>query len=170
MEGKTTQTKERIISNKMEFPSLMICTQNGYKEDALADIGLPVDILKIRSRPTEGNFEFDPESVWNEVTYSSNELNINWVFLLGKGQCLDTLDQCWSQISKKSGLGEKLSFVEIRFAAQSNSVSNWSDPTMAEVQEINTMSRGKCLLWSTKLKATRTYPVVGLYIKAPPNE
>ena len=88
MEGKTTQTKERIISNKMEFPSLMICTQNGYKEDALADIGLPVDILKIRSRPTEGNFEFDPESVWNKVTYSSNELNINWVFLLGKRQYL----------------------------------------------------------------------------------
>ena len=97
MEGKTTQTKERIISNKMEFPSLMICTQNGYKEDALADIGLPVDILKIRSRPTEDNFEFDPESVWNKVTYSSNELNINWVFLLGKMQYLGTLDQCWSQ-------------------------------------------------------------------------
>ena len=63
-----------------------------------------------------------------------------------------------------------LTLDEICFAAESNSVSNWSDPTMAEVKEINTMSRGKCLLWSTKLKATRTYPVVGLYIKAPPNE
>ena len=86
LEGKTAQTKERIISNKMEFPSLMICTQNGYKTDALADIRLPADILKIRSRPTEGNFEFDPERVWNRVTYPSNELNINWIFLLGKWQ------------------------------------------------------------------------------------
>ena len=108
MEGKTTQTKERIISNKMEFPSLMICTQNGYKEDALADIGLPVDILKIRSRPTEGNFEFDPESVWNKVTYSSNELNINWVFLLGKRQYLGTLDKFDPKKSQASDRGSSL--------------------------------------------------------------
>ena len=74
-------------------------------------------------------------------------------------------------ITKVSERGSSIIVIfEICFAAQSNSVSNWSDPTMAEVQEINTMSRGKCLLWSTKLKATRTYPVVGLYIKAPPNE
>ena len=72
----------------MEYPSLMICAQNGHKTNALADIGLPVDILKIRSRQTEINFEFDPESLWNKVTYSSNELNINWFVLLGKRQNL----------------------------------------------------------------------------------
>ena len=58
----------------------------------------------------------------------------------------------------------------ISFADEKGTISNWSDPAMAGVQEINTMSKGKCLLWTTKMKATRAYPVVGLYIKTPPNE
>ena len=69
----------------MEFPELMICTQNGYKTDALAEKGLPEDILQIRSRPREDNFDFDPESVWDEGTYSMNELAIGWIFIQGKG-------------------------------------------------------------------------------------
>ena len=69
----------------MAFPELMVCAQNGYKMDPLANIGLPEDILKIRSRPLEENFEFDPESVWDEGTYSMNEMAINWVFIQGKG-------------------------------------------------------------------------------------
>ena len=59
----------------------------------------------------------------------------------------------------------------ISFADEKGTLSNWSTSlTMAGVQEINTMSKGKCLLWTTKMKATRAYPVVGLYIKTPPNE
>ena len=85
VEGRTSQTKERIISNQMEFPELMICAQNGYKTDALADRELPEDFLQIRSRPTEDNFDFDPESVWDEGTYSMNEFAISWVFIQGKG-------------------------------------------------------------------------------------
>ena len=136
MEGKTSQTKERVASNKMVFPELMFCAQNGYKIDALANRGLREDILKIRSRPLEENFEFDPESVWDEGTYSLKEMAINWVFLLGENA----------------------------------SLSKWSDPAMAVVKEINTMSKGKCLLWTTRVKAIGAYPVVGLYIKTPPNE
>ena len=136
MEGKTSQTKERVASNEMAFPELMVCAQNGYKMDPLANIGLPEDILKIRSRPLEENFEFDPESVWDEGTYSIDEFAINWVFLL----------------------------------AENATLSKWSDPAMAKVREINTMSKGKCLLWTTKVQAGGTYPVVGLYIKTPPNE
>ena len=74
----------RVISNQMEFPQLMICAQNGYKTDALADMGFPEDILKIRSRPIDDNFNFDPESVWGVGTYSKDELAIGWVFLQGK--------------------------------------------------------------------------------------
>ena len=62
----------------------MICAQNGYKTDALADMGFPEDILKIRSRPIDDNFNFDPESVWGVGTYSKDELAIGWVFLQGK--------------------------------------------------------------------------------------
>ena len=83
VEGRTTQTKERIISNEMDFPDLMICTQNGYKTESLTEMGLPEDILQIRSRPTGDNFDFDPEGVWDEGTYSMDELAIGWVFIQG---------------------------------------------------------------------------------------
>ena len=56
------------------------------------------------------------------------------------------------------------------FLDEKGTVSKWSDPTMAGVEEINTLSKGKCLLWTTKIKATSSYPVVALYIKTPPNE
>ena len=69
----------------MQFPELMICAQKGYKTDVLVERGFSEDILQIRSRPTKDNFDFDSESVWDEGTYSMNELTIGWVFIQGKG-------------------------------------------------------------------------------------
>ena len=73
------------MSHDMEFPGLMVCAQNGYKTGALADMGFPEDTLRTRSRPTEDNFDFDPENVWEEGTYSMDELAIGWLVLQGKG-------------------------------------------------------------------------------------
>ena len=85
-EGTTTQTQERVHSNNMEFPQLMICSQIGYKIDALTEMRLPKNVLNtFEPRFSRGNNSyFDAQSVWDNGTYSSNDFAINWIVLQGK--------------------------------------------------------------------------------------
>ena len=83
VEGKTSQSLERLISNEMEFPQVLICAKNGFNTDALAEIGYSEDILMPQPRPTTDNYDFDAESVWEKGTYSTTELAVSWSVLQG---------------------------------------------------------------------------------------
>ena len=91
MEGKITQTQERLISNQMEFPQVLICAKNGFKADALAEMGYPDDILTPQTRSLTDNYEFDAESVWEKGTYSNTELAVNWRAVHGNALFLFSL-------------------------------------------------------------------------------
>ena len=84
-EGTTTQTQERVHSNNMEFPQLMICSQIGYKTDVLTEMGQPINILQtIEARNLiESNYDFDAQTVWDNGTYSLNDFAINWMVIKG---------------------------------------------------------------------------------------
>ena len=85
-EGTTTLTQERITSNDLQFPQIMICSQLGYKTDVVTEMGLPKDILNtLEPHHFDGNnHDFDAQSVWDNVTYSANDFAINWVYVQGR--------------------------------------------------------------------------------------
>ena len=61
----------------------MICTENGFKADALAEMGYPEDILTPQGRHMVDNYDFDAEDVWEKGTYSTTELTVNWSVVQG---------------------------------------------------------------------------------------
>ena len=58
----------------MELPQLIICTKNGFKADALEEMGYSDDILTPQWRQMGDNYDFDAEGVWQKGTYSTSEL------------------------------------------------------------------------------------------------
>ena len=85
IEGTTTQTQERFISYDMEFPQLMICMQIGYKTDVLTEMELSKNFLNtLEPRHwNEKNFDFDVQGVWDNGTYSENDIKLNWIAMQG---------------------------------------------------------------------------------------
>ena len=85
-EGTTTLTQERVPSNDMEFPQLMICSQIGYKTDVLTEMELPKNVLNtiVPRNLVENNYDFDAQSVWDNGTYSLKDLEINQFVMKGK--------------------------------------------------------------------------------------
>ena len=85
-EGATTQTQEKFFSNDMEFPQLMICSQIGFKTDALREMGLSKNFLSTMEVRYEiqNISNFDAQRVWDNGTYSLNDLAIKWVKVKGK--------------------------------------------------------------------------------------
>ena len=85
-EGSTTQTQEIIPSHDMDFPQLMICSKIGFKTDALIEMGHNKEILSAMDQRIRvgNNHEFGAQSVWDNGTYSLNDLAINWIVVQGK--------------------------------------------------------------------------------------
>ena len=67
----------------MELPQVMICAENGFKADALAVMGYPEDILTPQWRPMTDNYDFDADDVWENGTYSTTELAVDWIVYQG---------------------------------------------------------------------------------------
>ena len=75
---------ERVISNEMEFPQVVICAEHGYKKDVLTNMGAAEDIFRDPNPSPDSKNDLDLESLWEKGTYSREELDVFWMYLLGK--------------------------------------------------------------------------------------
>ena len=75
---------ERVISNEMELPQVVICAQRGYKKDAFTTMGATEYIFRDSNQYPGSAHDFDLDSLWERGTYSRDELKLAWLYLLGK--------------------------------------------------------------------------------------
>ena len=61
----------------------MICAENGFKEDALEEMGYSEDILTPQWRTVTDNYDFDADGVWENGTYSTTELAVSGTVFQG---------------------------------------------------------------------------------------
>ena len=80
IEGKTTQTWEKVPQKHLDFPQMTFCVLYQFKREALLDMGLPDDFLiagNPKNSATLGNKSMpNIEEVWENATYSETEFNI----------------------------------------------------------------------------------------------
>ena len=74
---------ERVHSNEMELPQVVICAQLGYKKDVFTNMGVTEDIFRDHL-DLDSAKDLDFESLWENGTYSRDELNVFWIYQLGK--------------------------------------------------------------------------------------
>ena len=74
---------ERVISNEMELPQVMICAQLGYKKDVFTNMGVTEYIFRDFNQYPGSAHDFDLDSLWEMGTYSRDELDVYWLYVLG---------------------------------------------------------------------------------------
>ena len=80
IEGKTTQTWEKVPCKNLDFPQVTFCVKYQFKREALLDMGLPDDFLiggNPKTSASLGNKSMpDLAQVWENGTYSQPEFDI----------------------------------------------------------------------------------------------
>ena len=141
----------------------MICSQLGYKSNVITEMGLPKNFLNTMEPKLmiENNYDFDAQHVWDNGTFSSNDLAINWFVIQGK----ETDLKFHYTITYNNS---NVFFAHNVDATGTN--TKISDKAMVQLKEINTLTKGKCFLLTPRIKAGKLYPALWLFMTTPPNE
>ena len=75
---------ERVISNEMDFPQVVICAEHGYKKDVFTNMNVADDIFSDPYAQPDPARGLDILSLWENGTYMREELNVDWLYQLGK--------------------------------------------------------------------------------------
>ena len=69
----------------LDFPQVMFCTSQGFKDQVLTDIGLREDSLRFAQfiNHYEDRNLPDIEGLWDNATYSAEEFAVTWTVLTG---------------------------------------------------------------------------------------
>ena len=82
LEGKTTQTWEKVPEEYLDFPQMTFCVEYQFKTDALFAMGLPDSFLiagSPKNKESLGNKSMpNLEEVWEKATYSEKEFFIRF--------------------------------------------------------------------------------------------
>ena len=70
----------------MEVPQVVFCTKLPFKTDVLSRLGLTEDFLSPMWKTYMEDLNIaDLNQVWENATYSMNELSIKWMLIHGMG-------------------------------------------------------------------------------------
>ena len=70
----------------MEVPQVVFCTKLPFKNDVLSRMGLTEDFLSPMWKTYMEDLDIaDLNQVWENATYSMNELSIKWMLMHGIG-------------------------------------------------------------------------------------
>ena len=71
---------------EMEVPQVVFCTKLPFKNDVLSRMGLTEDFLSPMWKTYMEDLDIaDLNQVWENATYSMNELSIKWMLMHGIG-------------------------------------------------------------------------------------
>ena len=77
--GKRIQTTDRETVEEIEVPKVVFCTQHSVKTDVLLNMGYEENFLRTQFHTYMEDFTIpDINEVWENATYSMEELSINW--------------------------------------------------------------------------------------------
>ena len=76
--GNTTISIDKQYNDALELPQVTICMDRPYKKDVLEEYGLAQRFF-LSPNSSYGNKTFpNLTTLWNEATYSEEELDISW--------------------------------------------------------------------------------------------
>ena len=79
------QTTERSFEEELEVPQVTFCTKYPFKTDALTKVGLTEFFLLDAPHTYMENIKItDVDEVWENGTYSMDELSIGWMLMYCK--------------------------------------------------------------------------------------
>ena len=84
-EEQTIQTTERKFEEELEVPQVVFCTQYPFKADVMKNMGLRQNFLLVQPYTYLENINItDINDVWENGTYSMDELALGWLVMYGK--------------------------------------------------------------------------------------
>ena len=84
-EEQTIQTTERRFEEELEVPQVVFCTKFPFKTDMMTEMGFREKFLLVKPHTYLENKNItDLNDVWENGTYSMDELSIGWLVMYGK--------------------------------------------------------------------------------------
>ena len=78
-EGQTVQTTERKFVEELDVPQVIFCTKYPFKFNVLENMGFNDTFLLVQPTTYLENINIpDTNEVWENGTYSMDELSIGW--------------------------------------------------------------------------------------------
>jgi hypothetical protein len=77
IEGRTTETAEKMPDEDINLPHMTFCVKRPFKKEALLKLGI-TDIFFYTPHENPDIVFPDLNSTWNKVTYSKEDLGLWW--------------------------------------------------------------------------------------------